>query len=86
MLGVLPEVPVLLLWVALTYRYKPVYMGATQALPEGASGWRYFWKGTGTVFLVWGVLALIGGLAGNRDILNPLPVNFSRWNESLFIN
>ncbi|MFC1664765.1 protein-disulfide reductase DsbD [Pseudomonadota bacterium] len=76
MLGVLPEVPVLLLWSILLI-VTAVYMGATQALPEGASGWRYFWKGAGTVFLVWGVLALIGGLAGNRDILNPLPVNFS---------
>ena len=76
MLGTLPQVPVLLLWSVL-FIVTAVYLGATQSVPEGASGWRYLWKGAGTVLLIWGVLALVGGLAGNRDILNPLPINFS---------
>ncbi|MCK4952075.1 MAG: protein-disulfide reductase DsbD, partial [Gammaproteobacteria bacterium] len=74
LLGVLPEVPVLLLWSALLI-VTAIYLGATEGIPAGSSGWRYFWKGTGIVMLLWGVLALLGGMAGNRDILNPLPLN-----------
>jgi thiol:disulfide interchange protein DsbD len=72
LLGVLPEVPVLLLWAAL-FIVTSVYLGATQGLPAGAGGWRYLWKGIGTLLLIWGVLALIGGFSGERDILKPLP-------------
>ena len=74
LLTVIPEVPVLLLWAAL-FIVTGIYMGATQSLPEGASGWRYLNKGLGTVLLVWGILALIGGLNGNRDIMNPIPLS-----------
>ncbi len=72
LLGTIPEVPVLLLWGVLLI-VTAVYLGATQALPEGANGWRYLWKGMGTVMLVWGVLALVGGLLGNRDLFDPVP-------------
>ena len=72
LLGILPEVPVLLLWAALLI-VSGVYLGATQGLPAGAGGWRYLWKGIGTLLLIWGVLALIGGFSGERDILKPLP-------------
>ncbi len=74
LLSVIPSVPVLLLWAAL-FITVGVYLGATQSLPEGASGWRYLFKGLGTLVLVWGVIALIGGLFGERDILKPLPKN-----------
>lgn len=74
LLSAIPAVPVLLLWAVLL-TITAVFMGATQPLPEGASGWRYLNKGIGTVLLVWGVLALLGGLNGNRDIMNPLPLN-----------
>lgn len=72
LLGLLPQVPVLLLWAALLIM-TGVYLGATQSLPQGANGWRYLWKGLGTVLLIWGVAALIGGFAGERDVLRPLP-------------
>lgn len=72
LLGVLPEVPVLLLWAALLI-VVGIYLGATQSLPEGASGWHYFGKGIGTLLLIWGVLALIGGFYGERNLLSPLP-------------
>ena len=72
LLGALPQVPVLLLWAALLI-VSAVYLGATQSLPHDAGNWRYLWKGIGTVLLLWGVLALLGGLAGERDIFNPLP-------------
>ncbi len=72
LLGVLPQVPVLVLWAAL-FIVVAIYFGATQSLPETASGWQKFIKGIGTLLLVWGILALIGGLYGQRDILQPLP-------------
>ncbi len=74
MLGLIPQVPVLLLWATLLI-VTGVYLGATQSLPAGVSGWRYLWKGFGTVLLIWGVLALLGGFAGNRDVMNPLPLS-----------
>ncbi len=76
LLGFLPEIPVLFLWAAL-FIVVAVYLGATQSLPRGASGWHYLWKGVGTFLLIWGVLALLGGLAGNRDVLRPLPISSS---------
>lgn len=74
LLGFLPQVPVLLLWGVL-FIVCAVYLGATQRLPQHSDGWRYLWKGLGTVFLIWGVLALIGGFTGGRDVLNPLPLS-----------
>lgn len=71
LLGALPQVPVLYLWGAL-FVVVGVYLGATQSLPAGVSGWRYLWKGVGTLSLLWGVFALLGALAGNRDILHPI--------------
>ncbi len=71
-LGALPQVPVLLLWAALLI-VTGVYLGATQSLPKGAGGWHYLWKGIGTVMLIWGIVALLGGFDGRRDILDPLP-------------
>jgi len=73
-LTVLPAVPVLLLW-GVFFITLGIYLGATQSLPEGASGWRVFWKGIGTVLLIWGVLSLLGGMQGNRDVTQP--VDFS---------
>lgn len=73
LIGTLPEVPVLFLWAAL-FVITAVYLGATQTLAQGASGWSYFRKGVGTLLLIWGVLALLGGIAGERDILKPLPL------------
>jgi len=73
LLGTLPQVPVLILWSVLLI-VTAVFLGATQSLPKEASGWQYLWKGFGTFLLLWGVLALFGGLLGERDILKPLPL------------
>jgi thiol:disulfide interchange protein DsbD len=72
LLGTLPQVPVLILWSILLI-VTAVFLGATQSLPKEASGWQYLWKGFGTFLLIWGVLALFGGLIGERDILKPVP-------------
>ena len=71
LLGNLPQVPVLLLWGAL-FIVTGVYLGASQDLPEDAGGWKYFFKGFGIVLLIWGILCLIGGLLGSRDVMQPL--------------
>jgi len=74
LLGTLPQVPVLILWSVLLI-VTAVFLGATQSLAKEASGWQYLWKGFGTFLLLWGVLALFGGLLGERDILKPLPLH-----------
>ena len=71
LLQAIPIIPVLLLW-ALLFIVTGVYLGATQSLPVQASGLRYLTKGVGTVLLIWGVLAMIGGFIGQRDILHPI--------------
>jgi thioredoxin:protein disulfide reductase len=73
LLGTLPQIPVLILWSILLI-VTAVFLGATQSLPKEANGWQYLWKGFGTFLLVWGILALFGGLLGERDILKPLPL------------
>jgi len=72
LLGNIPSVPVLLLWAAL-FIVSGVYLGATHDLPSDAGGWRLFCKGIGLVLLIWGILSLLGGVLGNRDVLQPLP-------------
>lgn len=83
LLGVLPEVPVLLLWGAFLV-IVGVYLGATRQTPAAVSGWRIFIKGVGMVMLIWGSAALIGGFFGERNLLKPLPAGlFSSANERL---
>ncbi|MDD9857965.1 MAG: protein-disulfide reductase DsbD [Gammaproteobacteria bacterium] len=72
LMGVLPEVPVLLLW-GVFFIIVSVYLGATQPTPAQAGGWRRLVKGAGLVLLIWGAAALIGGFSGQRDLLRPLP-------------
>ena len=72
LLGVLPQVPVLLLW-GVFFIIVSTYLGATQSLPDDSSGWRRLGKGVGTVLLVWGIAALLGGFYGERDLFKPLP-------------
>jgi len=67
----IPWIPVLYLWAPFLI-ITGVYMGATRSIPEGASGWRTLWKGLGIFLLIWGVLALVGAMQGNRDILQPI--------------
>jgi len=74
LLGAIPAVPVLLLWAAL-FIITGVYLGAGRSLSSSASGWTVLFKGLGTVLLIWGVLAMIGGFSGNRSIMAPVSVS-----------
>jgi thiol:disulfide interchange protein DsbD len=76
LLGFLPNVPVLFLWAAL-FVAVAIYLGATQSLPRNTRGWRFLWKGLETGLLIWGILSLVGGLAGHRDVLRPVPTLLS---------
>lgn len=68
-------------WIPVLYLWAPflivtgVYMGAAKALPEGASGWHTLWKGLGIFLVIWGILALVGAMQGNRDILQPVQLS-----------
>lgn len=76
LLGFLPNVPVLFLWAAL-FVGVAIYLGATHSLPRNTRGWRFLWKGLETGLLIWGILALVGGLTGHRDVLRPVPTLLS---------
>ncbi len=68
---ILPATITLLLWALLAI-ISAVYMGAIDAIKEGASGWYKLWKGLGLVLLIYGGLMLIGLAGGSTDPLQPL--------------
>ncbi len=68
---VAPPVLTMALWAALLI-VSAVYMGAIDSLPQGASGWRKLWKGTGLLLLVYGIVLIIGLASGGRDLFHPL--------------
>ena len=68
---ILPAGVTMFLW-ALLLVIPSIYLGAIDALPPAASGWRKLWKGLGVVMLVLGTLQLIGLSAGNSNPLQPL--------------
>ena len=68
---ILPSSIILALWAALLI-ISAIYMRALETLPEAASGWQRFWKGTGIVVLLYGIALLFGSLTGATDVFNPL--------------
>ncbi len=71
-LGTLPQIPVLLLWGGF-FIMLSVFAGAVRRNDDPVSNWQRLEKGAGIILLVWGIVAVVGGLAGQRDILRPLP-------------
>lgn len=69
--SVIPPVATMLL-AAILLIGSGVYLRAIDPLPAEAGGFTRLWKSTGVVALVAGVALMIGGLAGGRDILQPL--------------
>ena len=49
-----------------------VYMGALDGLKAEATGWTRFWKGTGLVIFLYGVILMLGAASGSASILSPL--------------
>lgn len=68
---VLPASVIMVLW-ALLLIIPAVYMSALDGLPEGASGWRKLWKGSGLFMLTYGILILVGVASGGTNPLQPL--------------
>jgi thiol:disulfide interchange protein DsbD len=68
---ILPAAITLLLWALLAI-ISAVYLGAVDAIKEGASGWFKLWKGLGLVLLIYGALMLVGLAGGSTDPLQPL--------------
>ncbi len=70
LLGAIPSVPVLYLWAAL-FLGTAVYLGAHRI--EGmTTRWRVLRQVMAVALVAWGVLAVLGGLQGGRDILRPV--------------
>jgi thiol:disulfide interchange protein DsbD len=68
---IIPGEVTMLLWASLLI-VSAVYMGALESLPAGVSGWRKLWKGLGLIFMVYGILLMIGAASGNVNPLQPL--------------
>ena len=62
---------IMMLW-ATYFVVAGVYLGAFDAIKEGASGWFKLWKGLGVVFIVYGVIVMLGGVTGARNFNDPL--------------
>lgn len=67
----LPASVILLLCGALLM-VTAIYMGAWEAIKEGASGWSKFNKGVGLIGFVYGALLVIGAAGGSTSLLQPL--------------
>ena len=68
LLGTIPTVPVLLLWAVLLIMLG-IYLVKTQC---SMLKWRYAWNTLGILCIIWGMLAMLGGLNGGRNILKPV--------------
>jgi len=62
---------IMLAWSALLI-ISGIYMGAFDPIKEGRAGWFKLWKGLGLVFILYGVIVMLGGLTGARNVNDPL--------------
>jgi thiol:disulfide interchange protein DsbD len=74
LLGVIPAVPVLLLWAVLLIGAAS-YIGSKSLLSLSGNR-RQLGSGIALVLVAWGVLALVGGIGGKRDILQPVTIGW----------
>ena len=62
---------IMMLW-AILFIVVGIYLGALDAIKEGASGWFKLWKGLGVVFIIYGVIVMLGGFTGARNFNDPM--------------
>ncbi len=74
LLGSLPQVPILLLWGSF-FVILGFLMDAFRKTPAHASNWLRLEQGIGSLLLIWGMLLIVGGFFGQRDMFKPLPLN-----------
>lgn len=70
LLGAVPWVPVMYLWAVLLVGIA-VYLVAS-ARRRGSTAWNWAGQTASVLLVAWGVLAVIGGIRGGRDILQPV--------------
>lgn len=68
---ILPAAVTMVLW-AMLFIIPAIYLSAIDPLPADASNWKKLWKGFGMIFLVYGIMLLIGSGTGNHNPLQPL--------------
>lgn len=71
LLGAFPQVPVMYLWAVLLIA-AAVYLAGSRFPGRPGGGWLQARRGIAVLMLGWGILAALGGLQGNRDILRPV--------------
>jgi thiol:disulfide interchange protein DsbD len=64
--------PIILLLAGALLIVSAIYLGALDAIKEGASGWSKLWKGFGLISLVYGAILVIGAAGGGNSLLQPL--------------
>lgn len=62
---------IMMLWAVLLI-VSGVYLGALEQIKEGASGWKKLWKGVGVFLIIYGLIVMLGGLTGARNVNDPL--------------
>jgi thiol:disulfide interchange protein DsbD len=80
LLGAIPAVPVLLLWAILLIGAAG-YIGS-KSLSSLSGQTRQVGSGVTLVLVAWGVLALVGGVGGKRDILQPVTIGWLQKNDN----
>ena len=68
---ILPASISILLWATLII-VSAVYMGAIDAIREGASNWYKLWKALGLMLLIYGIFLLIAVASGSGNMMQPL--------------
>ncbi|VAX14561.1 Cytochrome c-type biogenesis protein DsbD, protein-disulfide reductase [hydrothermal vent metagenome] len=61
----------MILWATL-FITSAIYMRALEPLVANSSGWRTLWKGLGVALLLYGIIVMLGGLTGAKDVTHPL--------------
>ncbi|MEO1889708.1 MAG: protein-disulfide reductase DsbD [Cycloclasticus sp.] len=72
---ILPSAVVLGLWAGLLI-ICAIYLNAIDRLSDNATGWQKLSKGLGAIFLIYGIILMLGAASGGSNPLKPL-ANFS---------
>jgi thiol:disulfide interchange protein DsbD len=80
LLGAIPAVPVLLLWAILLIGAAG-YIGLKSLLSLSGHT-RQLGGSIALVLVAWGVLAIVGGIGGKRDILQPVTIGWLQENDN----
>jgi len=68
---ILPASLIMGLWATLLI-FSAVYLGALTPITENTTGWGKFRKSSAIVIFLYGISLIIGALAGNHDLFQPL--------------